>query len=269
MNYKKISIACSDETSDILIALLGEINYEAFEQEQGVLYAYLPEHLFDETALHNITNDFHLTVATETIEKTNWNKKWEENFSPVIVENVCTIRADFHDIKINTPYEIVIHPKMSFGTGHHATTQLMMQAMSTLDFNQKEVLDFGTGTGILGILASYFGAKKITAIDNENWSCENAIENAKRNNVNNMTVVEGSLEMVTASFDIILANINRHILLQYMQALFGQLHKGGCLLISGIMAEDRVVMLNACEKTGFKKLSELEKNNWLQMTLTK
>lgn len=270
MNYKKISIACDDSVSDILIALLADRDYEAFEQEKGLLYCYIPEDLFLEDELREITETFGVKPEIESIEKTNWNKKWEENFPPVIVENFCTIRADFHDLHVNTPYEIIIHPKMSFGTGHHATTQLMMEAMSIMTFKNKTVLDFGTGTGILGILASYLGAADVIGIDNEDWSCENAKENAIRNHVNNFSIKEGSLELVKGQrFEIILANINRHILLHYLDDLHLSLEIGGQLLMSGILLEDKEIMLTESAKSGFELVNDNSRNNWLQLTFTK
>jgi ribosomal protein L11 methyltransferase len=204
------------------------------------------------------------------IQPQNWNAAWEAGFSPVIVPGFCTVRADFHEPVNDTPYEIVITPKMSFGTGHHATTRLMMAAMRGMDFNAKRVLDFGTGTGILAILASKLGAREITAIDNDEWSVENSLENVAANGAQNISVLNGSLEITEGvpPFTIILANINRHILLQYLQQMKAIIVDGGELLLSGILQEDEQIITQAALNVGFRRAAISTEGDWIALKFT-
>ncbi|HTN47111.1 MAG TPA: 50S ribosomal protein L11 methyltransferase [Flavipsychrobacter sp.] len=270
MNYKKISISGNGIQQEILIALLSDIGFEGFEEADDALLAYIPEEQFSQSDLDELLSFQNVTGEVSSVEKKNWNEEWERNFQPVIVAGFCTVRADFHQIEATTPYDIIITPKMSFGTGHHATTQLVMDTMQSLPFRGKAVLDFGTGTGILGILASMLGAKAVTGIDNEDWSCENAMENATRNHIGNFEVLHGSLERVAdKSFDIILANINRHILLQYMSDMYDRTKAGGTILMSGILTEDTAIVTNAAVEVGFSLKRQQSMNNWMVLVFTK
>jgi ribosomal protein L11 methyltransferase len=265
MNYKQVSIKAADlSVQEILIALLSDQGYEGFEQKDDALMAFIPALDYDGGALNETLSAFDLDADIVDIEKRNWNEEWEQNFQPVIVADFCTVRADFHQIEVLTPHEIVITPKMSFGTGHHATTQLMITAMRDIGFDQKRVLDFGTGTGILAILASMLGAKGVVAVDNDEWSCENADENVKRNETEGIGIVQGSLEAAgTMPFDVILANINRHILLQYMTEMFQLLKGGGTIAMSGLLREDREIVTDAAVEAGFSFSGWNEMNNWI------
>ncbi|MBS1688884.1 MAG: 50S ribosomal protein L11 methyltransferase [Bacteroidetes bacterium] len=259
-----------NETRDLLIARLSELGYEGFEENEQTLIAYLPEEDYDANAIMSLINGYELESTNNIIPKQNWNAVWERNFQPVIVEGFCTIKADFHELVTATPYEIIITPKMSFGTGHHATTQLMMMQMRHLPFAGAKVLDFGTGTGILAILAQMLGAASILAIDNDEWSYENATENAHRNNSTNVTIKHGSLDIAAVeTFDIILANINRHILLQFMPDLYTQLNSGGHILMSGLLKEDEQIIVEAASAAGFKMLNIDTLNNWIVVLFTK
>lgn len=270
MNTIKISIEnITEELQDIIIAEFNLIGFHGFEQSANELIAYVSEDLEKEELYFDILNKYNLTLKREHIEPINWNKEWESNFEPVIVPGICTIRADFHDINIETPYEIIITPKMSFGTGHHATTKLMMVLMRGIDIEQKSVFDFGTGTGILAILASKLGAQNIFAIDNDEWSIENATENAIKNGVN-IQFQLGSIEVIDdKKFDIVLANINRHILLEYMQYIFNALKKGGVLLMSGLLLEDEIIILEAVQTIGFIHMQTINENGWIAMKMLK
>ncbi|RYZ55979.1 MAG: 50S ribosomal protein L11 methyltransferase [Sphingobacteriales bacterium] len=270
MIYKEATISgVDDPTLEIIMAMLAEREYEGFNEEAGQLKAFIPETDYSEDVLRDIAGMFNATYSVKDIPKTNWNKEWESNFDPVVVEGVCTIRAHFHDITVSTPYEIIITPKMSFGTGHHATTQLMMTAMQHLPVQGARLFDFGTGTGILAILAVMMGAGQVQAIDNDEWSVINATENAERNGVS-VELQQGSLEDVTDSgFDIILANINRHILLQYMKALYDKLAPGGQVLMSGLLLEDETVITNAAKDAGFLKLQQENLNGWISLLFCK
>src|SRR5918995_4444294 len=182
-NYIQIKFQnISQEQSDILIAQLTEIGFEGFEEEESRLKAFIASTNFDEKLLQNISTPQQLVFSKTIIEQTNWNRVWESNFDPVIVDDFVAVRAEFHEPIKDVEFEIVITPKMSFGTGHHATTYMMMQQMREIDFANKTVFDFGTGTGVLAILAEKLGAKTVLAIDNDTWSIENAYENIKRNN---------------------------------------------------------------------------------------
>lgn len=270
MIYKQITIASDDPLQkEILVALLSEANYEGFEETLSELHAFVAEDDFDETTLTEILTPLRLSYTVTTIPKTNWNKDWESNFQPVVVSGFCTVRADFHEIASDTPYEIIITPKMSFGTGHHATTQLMIGMMKSLAFSGKSVLDFGTGTGILAILAEKLGASDVVAIDNDEWSYENAVENASSNSCEHIRFALGSLESVEETFDVILANINRHILIHYMNDLYQHTKRGGTVLMSGLLVEDREIIVEVAEANGFYLKGYEHENNWMALLFTK
>lgn len=257
-------------SSDILIALLADIGFSGFEEANDELLAYIEESQYSQEELAAIAAQCNVDFNTEIVEMQNWNAIWESNFQPVIVDDLCTIRAHFHDIEVTTPYEIVITPKMSFGTGHHATTQLVMLLMKDIDFKGKSVLDFGTGTGVLAIFAEMLGANEILAIDNDEWSVENAMENIARNKCNNINVQLGGIEDIPeVKNDIILANINRHILLQYMSELYARLEDNGTIIMSGLLVDDKEIMLDAATGAGFRSVKIIERNNWIALSFIK
>lgn len=271
MNYTCVTIRVKDpETIEILIALLADIGFESFEEEGPVLNAYIPSGHLDIQALNSVLQDFDLTFSTEEIEQRNWNADWESTFSPVRVGDFCTVRASFHSPDTETTHEIVITPKMSFGTGHHATTRLMVEQMRHLDFAGKVVLDFGTGTGVLAILAERLGAQGIVAIDNDQWSIENVQENIQQNQTKGIAVLQGSLETVAdRQFDIILANINRHILVHYMPMMSKILCHGGQLLVSGILEEDIPLMTSEALRQSLLVHNSILDEKWACMLLQK
>ena len=198
------------------------------------------------------------------MDEQNWNAVWEQNFQPVIVEDFCAVRAHFHAPISNVQHEIIITPKMSFGTGHHATTYMMMQQMRSIDFRDKTVFDFGTGTGILAILAEKLGAAKITAIDVDDWSIENAKENFERNGCNRISVSLSS-KLPQDQFDIALANINRNVILQYMEQLLTIVKQEGLVLFSGLLAADEEDISKAAEQSGLRKTKRLERGGWISL----
>ncbi len=271
MQYVKIMFALSSgEQSDILIALLAEAGYDGFEESGNELLAYIERPKFHEEELREIARGQSVDFNVEIIPAQNWNALWESNFQPVIVEDFCTIRADFHKIVVTTPYDILITPKMSFGTGHHATTQLVMLMMRDTDLKGAKVLDFGTGTGVLAILAEKLGATDIMAIDNDDWCVENAQENVTRNSCKHIKVLKGSLDEVPAnSYQVILANINRHILLQHMGGLYDSLDKNGTIIMSGLLLADEPVIVVAAEAAGFKFKKMSEQSNWISLVFNK
>ena len=260
----------SAESGEILLALLMDIGYEGFEENTGSLKAFIPAERYDAAELEAVANTVGVPYVTESIQQQNWNAIWESSFEPVIVDDFCTIRAHFHTVTSTTPYEIIITPKMSFGTGHHATTQLMMMAMKDIDFNGKSVLDFGSGTGVLAILAAMLGATDITGIDNDEWAVENAIENAERNLVPGIAMLQASLEQLPQrTYDILLANINRHILLEHMQGLYQRLAGGGILLMSGLLIADEPIIAEAALEAGFQVDHVAERSGWISIRCSK
>lgn len=265
MNYVEVHIALQDKAlHDILIAELSDIDYEGFEEDGNNLKAFIPVDSFSETQLKEVKDTYQVAYTTRVVEDQNWNAEWEKDFQPVTVGDFCTIRATFHPADTTVKHEIIITPKMSFGTGHHATTQMMIQQMSQLDFTGKKVLDFGTGTGVLAILAEKLNAASIFAVDTDEWSYENTLENIDRNNALKIDVRLGSLEAVNDSgYDIILANINRHILLQYMQDMKTLLAPGGCVLMSGILDQDKSLIAAEAAKAGFVMGEVLNQDKWI------
>lgn len=260
--------AINEEQQDILIAILADAGYEGFVQTADSLQAYVEESLFNNDELKEIANGHAYT--TTTIAKQNWNAVWEENFQPVIVEYFCTVRADFHTLPVTTTHEIIITPKMSFGTGHHATTQLVMLMMRDLEMNGKTVFDFGTGTGVLAILAEKLGAAPILGIDNDEWSVENALENVQRNSCHNITIQQNTTDTLPqGTFNVILANINRHILLQYMPQLSAATTMGGTILMSGLLTTDKDIIVAAAAENGLQFTDYRELNNWIAMSFAK
>ena len=254
---------------EILIAELGYAGFESFvETDEGVT-AYIQKEEWHEGILGDIqilkSDEFEISYSFEDIEQTNWNAEWEKNFNPIVVDEVCSVRAPFHD-KPNTQYDIVIEPKMSFGTGHHETTHMMIQHILKNDFKDKSVLDMGCGTGVLAILAEIKGAKPIDAVDYDNWCYLNSLENVERNNCKHITVIEGDASALKdRNYDIIIANINRNILLQDMATYVSCLNSGGVLFLSGFYNDDIPVIQAECERHLLKFEEKLERNNWVSL----
>lgn len=254
---------------EILIAELGYAGFESFvETDEGVT-AYIQKDEWNSSILEDIhilnSNEFYITYTFEDIEQTNWNAEWEKNFNPIIVDDVCTVRAPFHE-KSNTIYDIVIEPKMSFGTGHHETTHMMIQHILKNDFTNKSVLDMGCGTGVLAILAEIKGANLIDAIDIDNWCYLNSIENIERNNCHHISIYEGDSSLLEGkNYDIIIANINRNILLKDIKTYASCLNKNGVLFLSGFYNNDIPIIDEECKKHMLKLDEKLERNNWVSL----
>lgn len=268
--YLVYHITASDEqTAEILMALLAEKGFDTFEHNDNQLSAYITESLYTGGAIDHFLNSlqeqFVFTFIQEQVEQKNWNAEWEKNFTPIKIGTRCLIRAPFHPADPDVDHDILIEPRMSFGTGHHETTWLMAHEMLSLDFRNKTVCDAGTGTGILAILAAKCGAKEVFAVDNEEWAYHNANDNIAMNGIfDTIETALGGLELMEGrQFDIILANINKHIVLQHIPLFFRCLQPGGLLLISGMFTRDLPDVEQEAGRYFFQELSTAEKNEWV------
>lgn len=270
-SYKEIVITgVKDDEADLFTGLLSNLDYSGFEQEDNILKAYIDSVDFDYVALKTIADEFQFQFSTNDIAEQNWNKVWESNFVPVQVDDFVGIRAYFHPpFGTEVTYELVITPKMSFGTGHHATTYMMIQQMQNLDFTGKNVLDFGTGTGVLAILAEKLGASYIKAIDNDAWSIENSEENITANDAKLVKLELASQISLSETYDIILANINRNVIIDNFDALGQILKPSGHLVLSGLLSDDESTILELAAKAGWTHLNTLRRLQWISILLTK
>lgn len=260
--------------NEILIALLNDIKFNSYSENENGLKAYIEESNFDldllKQKLENIKEKEILNYKVNKLENNNWNKNWEENFSPVTINKNCIVRATFHEKPNKINYDIVITPKMSFGTGHHETTSLMMQYMFSLSFNNKNILDLGSGTGILSILASKLKAKEIHAIDFDKWAFINSKENALLNNVKNVSCILGDIDSVIfKKYDILLININRNIILSQMYKYKDLMSLNSDILLSGFISEDTNLILNQAKKLDLKLINKKNKKEWNLLHLKK
>jgi ribosomal protein L11 methyltransferase len=259
--------------TEILIAELGFAGFESFVEDDNVVTAYVQKEEWNAEILANVSiltsEEFAISFSKKEIEQTNWNSEWEKNFEAIQVDDLVSIRAPFHD-NPNLEYDIVIEPKMSFGTGHHETTHMMIQHLVTLDLENKSTLDMGCGTGILAIFAEMKGAKPLDGIDIDNWCYLNSIENAERNNCKHISFYEGDASLLTdQKYDVIIANINRNILLNNMVTYTKCLNENGILLLSGFYKEDIVVIDKEVSSYGLTLQNTLERNNWVSLKYLK
>ncbi|MDP3312967.1 50S ribosomal protein L11 methyltransferase [Lutibacter sp.] len=266
-------ICPKEPATEILIAELGEVGFESFvENEDGVI-AYIQQTDWHQDVLNDIyvlkSDEFEISFVKEVIEQTNWNSEWEKNFNPIQVDGLVSVRAPFHE-NPNLKYDIVIEPKMSFGTGHHETTYMMIQHLIELDLTNKKVLDMGCGTGILAIFAAMKGGKPVDAIDIDNWCYLNSVENAERNNCSFIKVYEGDAALlINKKYDVIIANINRNILLNDMDVYMNCLNEQGVILFSGFYQEDIPVIDAEVSKYNLKLDKIIERNNWVSLKYLK
>jgi ribosomal protein L11 methyltransferase len=265
MGSIQISIEANELQQEILLSELSDYGAEGFEQTEGSLIAYFPEHNFNSYEINELLRGYvaHIT----TIEEQNWNAVWESNFQPVEVGGFCRVRAHFHDPAPEFAHEIIITPKMSFGTGHHATTYMMIEQMKDIDFNEKQVFDFGTGTGILSILAEQLGAASIDAIDIDKWSIENAGENILKNACSRISLALGS-DLPDKPYDTILANINKNVILDYLPRIMSILQEG-YLLLSGLLIEDQHEIVEACKVQSLRLVKRSERGQWICLLFSK
>ena len=264
--YKKVTFPNTNGNNEILIALLTSIGFDSFEEQENKLISYISAEELNINELKyvlNINKNLkELKFEISDLENKNWNEIWESSFNPVIIDDKCTIRASFHK-KANTEYDIEIEPKMAFGTGHHATTFMMISLMLNIDFKDKTVLDFGSGTGILSILAEKMGAKSIFANDVEKPAFENLETNAKLNNCKKISNNLGGIEIVPQkTYDIILANVNTKALSENLEYLKERMHKKTLLMLSGILIDQKEIIFKIAEKLNLKLLKEKNKDKW-------
>ena len=278
MKYFEVTFSvnpCNETATDILSALTAEIGFESFVECEGGMQAYVQQSLFDEEALKGIISDFPIqdTEITYTItepEDKDWNEEWEKNFfQPIVIDNRCVIHSTFHKDYPKAEYDIVINPQMAFGTGHHETTSSILGELLDADLKGKSVLDMGCGTSILAILASMRGADPVTAIDIDDWCVNNSRDNIALNNIDNITVELGDASLLEGRkpFDVIIANINRNILLNDMAAYTACMHKGSEIYMSGFYVQDIEAIRSKGESLGLKFAHYREKNNWAAVKL--
>lgn len=254
--------------SDVLAAELAEIGFESFLETEAGLDAFVQSSQEDRDAISALISNFifevEISFLREELENKNWNEEWEKYFfEPILIGNKCVIHSSFHKDFPQVEYDITIDPKMAFGTGHHETTSLMVNEILQMDYNEKTVLDMGCGTSVLAILASMRGAKQITAIDIDEWCTENSIENIEKNNRKNIDVFLGDVSLLKGQkFDVILANINRNILLQDMGEYSKSLVENGMLFVSGFYTEDIPLIEKKANEYSLNMLFSKEKNNW-------
>lgn len=254
--------------TEILIAELGAVGFESFVETENGVTAYIQKEDWNENILANIqileSKEFDIHFSQTEIEQVNWNAEWEKHFEPIVVGVSCAVRAPFHEA-YGVPYEIVIEPKMSFGTGHHETTFMMMQWLLETKVSDLDVLDMGCGTAVLAILASMRGAKSVHAVDIDDWCVENSQENIERNSCTNISVALGDAAVLPTepTYDLLIANINRNILLKDMATYVKSLRPGGMVLLSGFYSEDLAQITQACQALGLHFIGAKEKHNWI------
>ncbi|MBD79557.1 MAG: 50S ribosomal protein L11 methyltransferase [Crocinitomicaceae bacterium] len=268
MNYIEVSISFDPKKVDgeILLAEVAQIPFESFIENEGELLGYILKNEFSEAELKliPIINENQLEVTCKEIQQINWNEEWEKNFDPIEISQECVVRADFHEKSKNYKYDIRINPKMSFGTGHHATTSLMLAQMLDLDFKNSLALDMGTGTGVLAILATMMGANNVLAIDNDEWAYRNSVENVALNHcTDNIDVKEGDVSLIGGrKFNFVLANINKNVIKAQLSDYVDSMEQNALILLSGILKEDCDEIIELGESLGLTKLEQKQKDKW-------
>jgi ribosomal protein L11 methyltransferase len=271
--YSRLQVICDPEFSELLMAEIGETGFESFLETDKGFEAYVELENYDKEQLQAIKDKYSeqttIVFYQDRIQKQNWNEEWEKSYQPIIVDGKCLIRADFHKIEDKYPYELVITPKMSFGTGHHQTTYLMVKNQMAIDHRNKRVMDAGCGTAILSVMASKLGAREVEAFDIDEWSVSNGKENIEVNGCTNIRHQQGKLSELSfeGKFDIILANINKNVLLDEMNLYKEYLITGGLLLLSGFYTEDIPDLLDTAAQLGLTEVNRDERENWAALLL--
>ena len=271
--FLKVTIQANPDLHEILVAELGMLSFDSFQEQDGELDAFIEESLFNEHALNDVLDQYgiSLEIKVEKLKNINWNEQWEKNFDPVYIKNQVQIRATFHESKPDYRYDVIINPKMSFGTGHHETTSLIVSEQLNIGHQQKRILDVGTGTGILAIMARKLGADKLTVTDIDDWCIENCQENFALNNIENVEILHGTINNLTFSHanDIIFANINKNVLLAEMDHYEKLLSPDGLLVLSGFYVDDLADIKHKANKLGLKPIRENSLNNWSVLSLSR
>jgi ribosomal protein L11 methyltransferase len=275
MYHTRLQVICDLEFSEILMTEIAEVGFDTFMETDNGFEAFAEGDSFDVPLLEEVKNKYAhvnpLLFYQDKIQKKNWNEEWEKNLEPIIVEDKCLVRAEFHKIEKKYPYEIIITPKMSFGTGHHQTTYLMLKAQMQIDHKSKRVMDAGCGTAILSIMASKLGAKEVEAFDIDEWSVINGKENIENNQCTNIHLQQGKISELSwnGKFELILANINKNILLAEMKEYSAYLERGGLLLLSGFYSNDIVDLEKVAEQHNLQIKKTDEKELWATLLLEK
>ncbi len=269
----EFSVSPRNPATEILIAELGNVGFESFVENDNGVIAYIQKQEWCSKILDHLfildSPEFEISFSHHEVIQTNWNKEWEKNFNPIQVDGQVSVRAPFHE-NSSLNFDIVIEPKMSFGTGHHETTHMMIQHLLALDLNNKKVLDMGCGTGILAIFSEMKGAQPIDAIDIDSWCFQNSLENVQRNDCHHIMVLEGDASLLKGNkYDLIIANINRNILLSDMKTYTDCLHEKGILLLSGFYKEDVTIIEDEVTKCGLIFQKMIQKNNWVALKYIK
>jgi ribosomal protein L11 methyltransferase len=267
-HYIAVAFKADEDQTSILTALLMDEGFEGVEEKDHETIAFIAEHSFNETALQSIFQKMNVLYTLKTIAPQNWNASWEESFAPVQIDDFVSIRASFHPRMNKVIHDIIITPKMSFGTGHHATTFLMIQEMRDLNFKEKTVIDFGTGTGVLAILAEKLGAREILAIDHDEWSINNAQENIESNNCHKINLLKADVMIDANKANIILANINLNVIITNIHAIKKACFEDTHILISGLLLQDEIKISEVLVRNGLQKLKIVKRHNWMAI-LTK
>ena len=254
-----------DAIKDILIAALSDIGFDGFEEKETRLTAFIESINFNEDEFDEIIVQHKIAFLKSIVPEQNWNTLWEQNFEPVIIHNAVAVRAHFHPPVTNVQHEIIITPKMSFGTGHHATTYMMLEQMFPINFTGKSVLDYGTGTGVLAIYAEKLGAAAITAIDNDQWSINNASENIYHNNCMAIKVLMADKPVAGNVYDVVLANINKNIITDNFKSIVASLGKSATLLLSGLLTEDEADILQLASAFDLQQQDTHHRDKWICM----
>ncbi|MEM6829842.1 MAG: 50S ribosomal protein L11 methyltransferase [Bacteroidota bacterium] len=271
MSFITISVKCAEVYVELIISALFEIGFDSFQEFDYGFEGSCPESSFQEEQVRQVLDNYpDVSFEVKEQDKINWNEEWEKNYDPIIVDEKCLVRATFHQDERSYDYEIVVNPKMSFGTGHHATTYQILAHQMILDHHEKKVLDVGTGTGILTIMASKRGASKLVATDIDDWCIENSHENFALNKVENVELIKGEIDLIAdKDFHIIIANINKNVLMSQLRYYAERLKDDGTLLLSGFYIEDIEDLVAEGEKWNLKKQEENSKENWAMLALSK
>ena len=261
--YITVSFKTGEDLTSIITALLMDSGFEGIEEQEDETIGSIPSELFNEEDVKEIFEKYTVNYSLSTVEQQNWNAAWERSFEPVIIDNFAAIRASFHQPVKGVEHDIIITPKMSFGTGHHATTFLMVQQMKELDFKNKNVIDFGTGTAVLAILAEKLGAQNIVAIDNDVWSIDNARENLEANSCSKVELVLANEMIVSKKVDVILANINLNVIVKNLEKIKQASLPETYIVLSGLLVQDKKQISELLTASEFHIIKIADKNNWI------